>query len=199
MNARSRVALLCCALLAACSPPATDQYAARDREVAQTDTVLPPIASPDTTNAVWAPTQGDAEAPERVVFGEPGTPPLFALACSENEDGPVIRLTRFNTVEDGAQALIAVIGNGHIARWKVDATPRGSRNVWEGDVPLEDEDLEMFAGPRRIEATVPGGGSLELPADPLPARLIARCIANAEAQGVGEEEAATEQDIAVRD
>ncbi len=135
---------------------------------------MPPIASPDTSEAIWAPTDDTAQ---RLVFGVPGTPPLFALACIDEGQGPAIRLTRFNEAQDGAQALIAVIGNGHIGRWKVDATSLGMRRVWQGDIAADNPNLAAFAGPRKIEATVPGGGSLILHASPLLPTLIENCAA----------------------
>lgn len=168
---------LALASLTACNPPATDEYADRSRALPSAEPVMPPIASPDTSEAIWAPTDDTAQ---RLVFGVPGTPPLFALACIDEGQGPAIRLTRFNEAQDGAQALIAVIGNGHIGRWKVDATSLGMRRVWQGDIAADNANLAAFAGPRKIEATVPGGGSLILHASPLLPTLIENCAARSE-------------------
>ena len=161
--------------LAACNPPATDEYESRGLPEPTRTGPSVPIASPDTTNSVWAPTAGTAETPERLVFGDPGTPPLLSIACVDTGAHHVIRFTRFAQADRDAKALLAVIGNGHIGRFKVDAIPAGKRRVWQGDVAIDHPRLGAFDGPRQIEATVPGGGSVMLHASPLPIRLIDEC------------------------
>ena len=158
-------------LLASCNPPAADSYAERGEVAVKASKLIEPIASPDVEDAIWA----EAKSGERIVFGKPGEPPLFALACKRTDVGSAIELTRFTPTDEGAKALIAIIGNGHIGRYKVDAVPARQGFYWHGQVPANDYNLEAFRGPRTTEATVPGGGSLILNANPMVGELIDAC------------------------
>ena len=158
------IALL--ALVCACKPPATDEYVER---VDLTDAGEPqraPIASPDTEGAGWAPS-----GPQRIVYGKPGAAPLLALECADGQ----VALSRFAATDKGAKALMALIGNGHRSRMKVDAAWNGNAFLWRGSYAADDPLLEALTGPNSLEATVPGAGTVKLNASPEPRRLVEAC------------------------
>lgn len=164
-------ALLPLILLAACNPPAADHYVARVG-VSERDAPAPPMASPDTAGAAWV---ARPASPERLLYGKPGQPPLFALECTGTATAPVLTYTRFAPADAHAQAILALIGNGHVARLKIDAARAGNAWLWQGTAPATSPDFEGLTGARQIEATVPGAGSMILNPSPLPGELISRC------------------------
>lgn len=156
--------------LAACKPPAADDYVARvgiERREAPSE----PIDSPDTQGAIWARSGGD----NRLIYGKPGERPLMALACESRDGEPVIAYTRFARADPRAKAILALIGNSHVARLKIDAQRNGKVWIWQGAVPAGSTDLEALTGPRQVEATVPGAGSVILNPSAEPGALIAQC------------------------
>lgn len=164
-------ALLPLILLAACKPPAADDYVARVG-VTERATPLPPILTPDTKGAGWAPSPAN---PRRLVYGKPGQRVLFALECNGNAANPTITYTRFADADPHAQAILALVGNGHVSRLKIDAARDGNRWLWHGSEPAESLNFEGLTGGRQVEATVPGAGSLILNPSPLPGELILLC------------------------
>jgi len=163
------------ALLVGCQPPAAESYLERGQAHgarAQTGIVL---ASPDVEGAQWAEVTGE----DRLVYGKPGKPPLFAIACIADTLGARLRLTRFAPADPEAKAFMALVGNGHVARLKVDATGSAMGWLWQGETPLDNDRLEALTGARALEATVPGAGTLKLNASHLPGQLIERCRAAA--------------------
>ncbi len=162
-----------CAVLAlcACKPPATDDYVERV-DLAQTSAAVgEPLPSPDATDAVWAQTTAD-----RIVYGIPGQVPFLALACDVNAAGAAqIHITRFAPADARAKALLALIGNGHIARLPVDAKWNGRAWLWEGSVSADDPRSEVLTGTRKITATLPGAGMLDLNPSPMPSQLVEAC------------------------
>ncbi len=172
-----RVAILSCLMLAiaACQPPASDEYSERSRIAPRAEGPSEPIASPDTAGAVWA----AAENPDRLLYGKPGERPLFALECVDQGGLPLIAFTRFAKADAGAKAILALIGNGHVSRLKIDATERGDIWRWEGATEAADPALDVLTGPRQVEATVPGAGSLILNPSAVPGELVERCRAQA--------------------
>ena len=164
-------ALLPVLILAACNPPAADRYVARVG-VIERQAPSPPIASPDTTGAVWA---ASPKQPLRLLYGKPGQRQLFALECERNRSGPVLTYSRFAPADAYAKAILALIGNGHVARLKIDAAHVGSAWLWRGSAPAASPDFEGLTGGRQVEATIPGAGSLILNPSPLPGELISRC------------------------
>lgn len=158
-------------LLAACKPPAAEDYVARIG-MAERGTPLPPILTPDTKGAGWAPSPAN---PQRLLYGKPGQPVLFALECTDGPAGPVLTYTRFAAADARAKAILALIGNGHVSRLKIDAVREGGRWLWRGSEPAESANFEGLTGARQIEATVPGAGSLILNPSQLPGELILRC------------------------
>lgn len=173
MSLRTRAVLASSILftLAACNPPAAETYVARV-PVGAREAPSAPIVSPDTQGAVWAPATGDAN---RIVYGKPGQPLLFALACSMDKGVPLLRYTRHAAADPYAKAILALIGNGHVVRLKVDAARIGAKWRWEGSTAAQSPEWEVLTGGRQVEATVPGAGSLILNPSPLPGDLVSRC------------------------
>ncbi|XUU60476.1 hypothetical protein ACRAQ6_13085 [Erythrobacter sp. HA6-11] len=167
-----------CALLAvaACKPPATDGFAERDEHAASTDGPSVPLESPDTEGAIWS----QSATPMRVIYGKPGEPPLFAVACEVSEAEPELRFTRFAPADEGAQAFLALIGNGHVARIPVDLVEADTGLRWEGVADPEDQRMEAFSGARAVTATIPGAGMVRLNPSPLPGELVEACRARSE-------------------
>lgn len=157
--------------LAACNPPAAEDYVARVG-MAGRDAPSAPIASPDTRGAIWAPAPGK---PMRLLYGKPGQVPLFALECGSRGGQPVFTYTRYAAADPHAKAILALIGNGHVARLNIDAVRAGGSWLWQGDEPALSPKFEGLTGGRQVEATVPGAGSLILNPSALPGELILRC------------------------
>lgn len=160
-----------CVMLAACQPPAADSYEGRADPPETTGFASEPQTSPDAQGAVWAPT----ETPLRLLYGIPGRTPFAALACEMASDEPHMRITRFARADEGAQALMAIIGNGHKERFPVEAVDNGRAFLWQGDIDLESEKLDVLTGLRGVELTIPGAGTLALNASDAPRDLIETC------------------------
>ena len=157
-------------LLAACKPPAADNYVERI-EIARRDLVAVPLPSPDTSGAFWAvSTDG-----KRALYGNPGQHPLLGLACDGAADAPVLRIVRYTAADPRARAFLAMVGNGHVERLKMDARWNGRGWLWEGTFHPVDPRLEVLTGSRPIEATLPGAGTLVVKPDPLLAGFIGQC------------------------
>ena len=166
-----RAALLVLVGLAACRPPASDRYVER---IALDDETRGPTVlaiSPDTTGAVWAQSGG----PDRIVFGHPGKAPMLALECAQG--GRLLNVTRYAPTDPRAKGMMALIGNGHVERLKIDALEVGGKSVWlwQGRYEPADPRLDALTGVRGLEVTIPGAGTLKLPGSPRPAELIERC------------------------
>lgn len=166
---RSAAALVLLAL-AACRPPAADDYVERVSLDGARTQVREPLASPDVEGAIWA-----SVGTSRLVYGKPGAAPLFALACEGEDRLRTVHMTRFAATDRGAKALMALVGNGHIARLKVDAEWNGRAWLWEGRNIPNDPRLDVLTGARKVEVTVPGAGTLALNPSPRPGELIERC------------------------
>ena len=158
-------------VLTACSPPAADEYVARVAVVGRA-APSPPIASPDTEGALWAPSPAN---PQRLLYGKPGQRVLFALECAAGGAGAELTYTRFAPADAHAKAILALIGNGHVARLKIDAVRAGATWLWQGREAATSMNFEGLTGGRQVEATVPGAGSLILNPSPLPGELILKC------------------------
>jgi hypothetical protein len=165
------------AMLAACNPPATDDASMRSDKVQQQGPSAP-IDTPDTTSAIWA---ESAVQEGRIIFGVPGDKALFSLTCVESEDAAnMIQYTRLTKADAKAKGTLALIGNSHVARLPIDAqkteAAAGPQSwLWRGALPASSPSFEALTGPKFVEATVPGAGSLILGPSPLPGALIARC------------------------
>lgn len=146
--------------------------------------VREPLASPDTENASWT----VAENGQAIEFGNQGALPFLTLSCRIKRDPPQIRIIRHVLARPGEKALFPVLGNGTIARFKVDATLADNEWRWEGAVPADDPLLEVFTGARDIEATLPGAGTLAIGGSRIPGEFISWCRAGGEVRAVVAEE-----------
>jgi hypothetical protein len=160
------------AALSGCKPPPTDAAMARVPLLAAAGGPSEPLPSPDTTGALWAATSN----PLRLVYGVPGQPVLVALECI----GPAtpdarIKITRHAPADDGAAALLALIGRGAIGRFPVDATDIGGRMLWQGDVPALAQGWDAFKSTNEATVTVAGAGLVRLNPSPLPFQLVETC------------------------
>ncbi len=161
-------------LLAACKPPATDDYVERVELVDRTGSPSEPLSSPDTAGAFWAEGEGDM----RLIYGKPGATPLLALACiAADPQRPVIRYTRYVPADRGAGALVAFLGNGVAARIPIDAIDNGRGWLWEGTHSAASPRMDVFVGDGEVTATIPGAGKLVLNPSELPGRLVTACRA----------------------
>ena len=180
-----RTALLAGLALAAtvsgCKPPPTDAAVARVSLIAPTTGPSEPLPSPDTTGAMWA-TTGN---PLRLVYGVPGQPVLLAIECLEpGSPAASLRITRHAQADNGAAALLALIGNGWIGRFPVDATEIGGRVLWRGEVPATMREWDALKPEREATVTVPGAGLVRLNPSPLPTALVTACRAQNAAPAV---------------
>ncbi|MGX7927016.1 hypothetical protein ACWPMX_10650 [Tsuneonella sp. HG094] len=158
------------ALLAACRPPASDRYVERIALDGANKGPQVQMTSPDVSKAVWAP----SETPERIVFGQPGQAPLLAIECWGA--GRMIKVTRFAPTEPYAEGMMALVGNGHVERLKIDALDQGEGRgwLWQGRYAPTDTRLDALTGSRRLEVTIPGAGTLVVTGGQ-PGELIERC------------------------
>jgi len=128
--------------------------------------------SPDTSLAIWSQTS----TPLRLVYGVPGQPVLLALECLEAGQAEArLRITRHAPADEGAAALLALIGNGWIGRFPVGATAVDGRMLWQGEMPARTREWNALKPEREATVTVPGAGLVRLNASPLPMTLVAAC------------------------
>lgn len=164
-----RTALCAVMLTAACKPPASEDYVTRTQIVEERQAPAAPIVSPDTEGAAWAigPESG------RLLYGKPGEAPLLSLECA---DGTLV-YRRYVKTDPDAKAVLALIGNGHVERLWVDAALEGGNWLWRGEIAANDPRLDVLTGPRSVEATIPGAGTVRLNGSQRPAEFITRCAA----------------------
>jgi hypothetical protein len=144
-----------------------------------------PLVSPDTSGAAWA----VSDSGQAIAFGRPGAPPLLTLACDLRRTPVQLRIVRHVVARPGQKALLPVIGNGTISRFKVDAALADGEWRWEGALPASDPSLDVFTGPRELEATLPGGGSLLIEGSRIPGEFVNWCRAGGRVQRVEAAEA----------
>lgn len=172
MKSFCAVTLFATLTLTACKPPPSDAVAARAMLSPSATGPSKPLASPDTTGAVWA----QSAQPERLVYGVPGQPVLVSLECL-NAATPAarLRIARHAPADQGAGALLALIGNRMVARIAVDATEQGSNLIWQGEAAAALPSWDAFADPVDSTITVPGAGLVRLNPSPLPVELVTAC------------------------
>ncbi|WP_108788103.1 hypothetical protein [Erythrobacter sp. Alg231-14] len=172
-TANTTVLILLLSGAAACKPPPTDADIVRDMPGDVATFASDPLPSPDTEGAFWAVPEVDEP---RIIYGVSSQPPLIALRCVSPEDMvPVVQITRLSPADDGAEALLAMVGNGHIGRIPVDSTDVRGRGVWHGGAPAADLAWEALAGPRQLTLTVPGAGMVTINPSTMPGALIVAC------------------------
>lgn len=157
--------------LAACNSPASDEAFARTMVTRAAVSPSQPLGSPDIEGAVWS--AGSTQA--RIVYGKPGTAPLLALECDGGGKEATIRISRIAPADEGAGAMLALIGNGHRTRFAVDAVWDGQKRIWEGTVAAHDPALDVLTGRREVTATIPGAGEVLINPGNAAGELIRRC------------------------
>ncbi|RDC59490.1 hypothetical protein HME9302_00680 [Alteripontixanthobacter maritimus] len=189
------VVALTAGAVTACAPPAADGYVERVDLAESRDFASEPLPSPDTEGAVWVATDLRPGIDARLVYGVPGAAPLLALECSAADDGTgQLEFTRFARADAKAQALMALVGNGHVARVPVDAEYNGRAWLWRGVDAADRTEFNVLTGPRDVTVTVPGAGLVKLNASPLPGELVSQCRAAPPEQDLGAETEDLEQD-----
>lgn len=159
-------------MLAGCKPPPTDSAVSRVSLLAAEGGPSEPLPSPDVTGAVWSPTPN----PLRLVYGVPGRPVMLALECLEPASPAArLKITRQSPADPGASALLALIGNGWIGRFPVDAANVKGQSLWQGEVPAAAPQWAALKPEREATVTVPGAGLLKLNPSPLPLELVTVC------------------------
>jgi hypothetical protein len=172
-------ALTALALLAACGSGEQEPVEAQRFSLEAVRRVPPePLLSPDTKAAAWSVTT-DGQA---IDFGLPGEPPMMTLACDLRTTPAHLRIIRHVVGRPGAKALFPVIGNGTISRFRLDAMLHEGEWRWEGALPASDPLLDVFVGPRELEATLPGGGSLKIAGSRIPGEFVNWCRAGGRVQ-----------------
>ena len=170
------LALLAALALPACKPPPADASSARAANLPVLPGPSEPLPSPVVEGAVWA----MSAKPGRLVYGIPGKPVLVALECLDAATPEArLRITRHAPADRGAGALLAVIGNGHIGRFAVDATDVGAARMWQGEATALAQGWDAIGGLREATVTVPGAGLVRLNPSPLPGELLKACRAPA--------------------
>lgn len=164
--------LIAISALAGCKPPPGD--AGMDRELPRDEPTFAsaPLPSPDTQGAIWAPS---AASDARIIYGVPEEPALLSLECNQDGAEPLVEITRMAPADEGAEALLALVGNGAIGRIEVDAREVGTRVFWRGAVSPADRNIEPLKGPRKLTATIPGAGMVDLNPSPLPGAFLEAC------------------------
>ena len=155
--------------------------------------VAEPLVSPDTKGAKWA----VAPNGQSIDFGRSDSAPWLTLACDLRAAPATITVIRHLEARPGQRALFPVLGNGMISRFEVDAALHDGEWRWEGTLPAADPQLEVFAGPRELQATLPGAGSLLIEGSRIPGEFVEWCraggrVLRAEEAEAGEEAAAAE-------
>lgn len=159
-------------LLTACDQPQVERVELGAAESVSEFALTP---SPDSEGAIWR-IAGDGKG---LAFGQEGAPPFLSITCQLAEDTPPqLSIIRHAQSGLGAKALFAVLGNGIISRLKVDAALADEGWRWEGHYPADAPDWDVFTGPRDIEATLPGAGTLKLAGSGLPREFITWCRRN---------------------
>jgi hypothetical protein len=159
-------------VLPGCKPPPTDAGMARVPLGPAAGGPSAPLPSPDTSGALWASTAN----PLRLVYGVPGQPVLVALECLAPASPEArLRITRHAPADDGAGALLALIGRGAIGRFPVDATDIGGRMLWQGEAAALAPGWDAFKTAAEATVTVAGAGLVRLNPSRLPFQLVETC------------------------
>ncbi len=164
------IALSLLAAVAACRPPASDEYVQRIDLGSKDAGPVVMATSPPVEGGIWA----DAGV-GRIVFGLPGAPPYLALACTGTGPNRAFEVTRYAPTDARAKGMMALVGNGHVERLKIDAKWNGRGWLWHGRYRPADTRLDAFTGARKLELTIPGAVTLVHEGSTRPGELIALC------------------------
>lgn len=172
VSAAAGLAVALAGLASGCQPPETSAAVARAAVLPAAAGPSVPLPSPDTAAARWAERTG----PARLVYGTPGERVLMVLEClAPATPAARLRIRREAPADAGAAALLALIGNGTIGRFPVDAVPTSGSAVWQGEASAFAPGWDAFAGEREVTATVPGAGLVRFNPSPLPRQLVEAC------------------------
>lgn len=179
LRSASIAALASLAVLTACgddpqAPVQPQRISLEDARQVPSD----PVLSPDTEGAAWTVTENG----QAIDFGHAGRPAYLTLACEFGDAPARVRIIRHVRARPGLKALFPVIGNGTISRFEVDAALHDGEWRWEGTLPASDPLLDVFTGPRDLEATLPGGGMLRIEGSRIPGEFINWCRAGGRVQ-----------------
>ena len=164
--------LVVLALLAGCqAEPVPDNTAQRIALRDDGNRQATAIPSPDTTAARWS----VAEDGQAIDFGVPGNDALLSLACDLGEEPTTLTIIRHAQAYPGQSALFPFIGNGMRQRFMADAVLEGGEWRWEANLPVDDPQLDIFAGTRSFTATLPGRGMLEVSGSRIPGEFLEWC------------------------
>ncbi|RJY07963.1 hypothetical protein D6201_00075 [Aurantiacibacter aquimixticola] len=169
--------------LAACGQQQSAE--AQPESMALDDTGPPPArgdASPDTSDASWR----VAEDGQSIRFGDGDEAPLLSLKCDLSGDPQQFSIVRHADALPGQSALFPFVGNGMRSRFFADAVLSDGEWRWEAKLPADDPQLDIFEGNRRLTATLPGRGMLEISGSRIPGEFLAWCRsggANAQVEG----------------
>ena len=160
--------------VAGCKPPPTDADRARALPEAEPSYASAPLPSPETEGAVWT---VSAKNEGQIIYGVPGSPALMALTCRKDAGLPRVEITRMSPADEGAGALLALVGNGHMGRIILEATQVEGQTIWQGEALAADTRLEPLAGPRQFTATMPGAGRVTFNPSAVPMQFLETCRA----------------------
>lgn len=173
-----RLTLLLPLILAACSgggdEPVEAQRVSLDGARNQPGDPLP---SPDTSQARWM----VARNGQAIDFGVSADKPMLTLACEVRANPPKLRIIRHVVARPNEKALLPVLGYGN-SRFAVDATLSDGEWRWEGALPASDRAFDVFETTGKIEATLPGGGSLQIDGSRIPGEFVDWCRAGGQTQ-----------------
>ena len=139
-----------------------------------------PLPSPDTKGASWT----VAQTGQAIDFAKPGERPFVSLTCSVKAGQPQITVIRHAPARPGEKALFPVIGNRIISRFEVDAALIDNEWRWQGTLPADDPLLEVFEGPRELQATLPGGGTVKIAGSGVPGQFLTWCRTGGKAPAI---------------
>lgn len=129
--------------------------------------------SPDTLNALWT----VADSGQAIRFSNAGEDPWLTLECDLEETPIQFIIIRHAEALPGQSALFPFVGNGMRSRFLADAQLSDGEWRWEARLPVADEKLDVFAGPRDLTATLPGRGMLEIRGSRIPGEFLEWCRA----------------------
>lgn len=132
-----------------------------------------PLPSPDTSAASWT----VDETGQSIHFGDDDAPPLLTLDCQLEPGLPRMAVIRHASALPGQTALFPIYGNGMRTRLLADARLAEGEWRWEAVLPAGDPQLDVFAGPRDLVATLPGKGMLEIRGSRIPGEFVEWCRA----------------------
>ena len=127
--------------------------------------------SPDTSQGRWR----VAESGQAIDFAIPGQDPWLSLECHLDADPIEFAIIRHAEALPGQKALFPFVGNGMRSRFFADAALAGGEWRWEATLPVDDAQLDVFAGTRDFTATLPGHGMLEINASRIPGEFLDWC------------------------